>query len=1260
MIQDRSAFARGNRTLGRIALLLVLVLLPVGAPSAAQHAKDEGAAPSAVPTSPGDDVVLISSDEHGVLFSFTPSAYTLEQATVDDGSPCQYLAVQGYGETTTPGAPNLPVRSALFAVPVGARVSVHVEKLESYEPDGIHNVCPVGTHTVELALDGTVSERRTTFKRDAAHYASAALWPEAVAELGDHGYLRDQHVIQVVLHPVQYNPVSGRLRVITHMILRLAFAGRDDSMSAGTPEAVRTTAADPFQPLYREAIVNYGTATSYPVTAASESGPELSAALLDVSGPRVRLLVRETAMYRVTGADLAELGVDIAGISPSTLSAWHKDQPVAIRVLDGGDSVLDPSDSILFYGEAIDSTDTRENAYWLMWGGDPGLRMETTDATPDGTAPVVAHHTAGERVEENLEWRSAYPSGPENDRWYWNYISAYGAPATRSYHFGLANLSTEPGITTVAALLRGYSATSGQHSCELRLNDVLLTSANWAAGSAHLIQLDVAQGALQEGLNELEVTCGVGLASGQSDIVFINRFDLTYPASFLAIGDRTDFRLTESGAQEVQVTGFTSPLIDLYDVTVPLLPVHLDKSVSAGDDTYTLGMQTTIAGTPEDFYALEAFAYAGVHEMELITPRDLRSAENGADYLIISHGDFVEAVQPLVALRESQGLRVILVDVREIYDVFGHGIVSVQAIHDFVAYAYAHWAPPAPAYLLLVGDANYDPKGYLDRGEPSYVLSYLADVDPYLGETAADNRYAAVHGTDIFPDLFLGRLPVKTVADAQAVVAKILAYEAAPEGDWQAALSFVADDPDSAGNFRALSDAIIAGYVPQPGSPYSVERIYYGIDPHETVANTRTAILNAFASGRLVINYAGHGSTMAWGGEGFFKTSQVPGLSNGILPFMVPMTCQDGYYILLRAASGTDLSCVSETLLRAPGKGAIASFAPTGEGTTFGHRYLQEGLYAALFQDGITELGAATTAAKLRLWSSTVGNRDLIDTYLLMGDPALRLKVLKADVWIDKTASPEDSLLPGETITYTLAYGNSGAATAHNVVISDPLHQALTNPVITSSGASATPRSGSSFIWDVENLAPGQGGSVTIVATVSEAYSGVIENVATISTTGTESDLTNNSDATASLIVESADLALRKSVSPTGPLAPGDAITYTLTYTNTMTDTAKDVVITDTLPAALVDPVVVSSGASITARSGTSFVWDVADLPQYTGGTITITATIDPTFTGMLENTATIETSTYDSDATNNVSSVSSLVGIPPEMYFLFLPLVVR
>ena len=86
MIQDRSAFARGNRTLGRIALLLVLVLLPVGAPSAAQHAKDEGAAPSAVPTSPGDDVVLISSDEHGVLFSFTPSAYTLEQATTELGS----------------------------------------------------------------------------------------------------------------------------------------------------------------------------------------------------------------------------------------------------------------------------------------------------------------------------------------------------------------------------------------------------------------------------------------------------------------------------------------------------------------------------------------------------------------------------------------------------------------------------------------------------------------------------------------------------------------------------------------------------------------------------------------------------------------------------------------------------------------------------------------------------------------------------------------------------------------------------------------------------------------------------------------------------------------------------------------------------------------------------------------------------------------------------------------------------------------------
>jgi len=65
----------------------------------------------------------------------------------------------------------------------------------------------------------------------------------------------------------------------------------------------------------------------------------------------------------------------------------------------------------------------------------------------------------------------------------------------------------------------------------------------------------------------------------------------------------------------------------------------------------------------------------------------------------------------------------------------------------------------------------------MGTGEVSFVPPYLADVDPWMGETANENYYVSVSGSDILPDMHLGRLPVKTQAETTALVNKIIAYE---------------------------------------------------------------------------------------------------------------------------------------------------------------------------------------------------------------------------------------------------------------------------------------------------------------------------------------------------------------------------------------------------------------------------------------------------------------------------------------------------
>ena len=72
-------------------------------------------------------------------------------------------------------------------------------------------------------------------------------------------------------------------------------------------------------------------------------------------------------------------------------------------------------------------------------------------------------------------------------------------------------------------------------------------------------------------------------------------------------------------------------------------------------------------------------------------------------------------------MRQAQGLRTAVVDVSDIFDEFGYGLVTPQAIKDFITYAYENWQAPAPQYVLLMGDTTYDYKDNRNLGTVNYV-----------------------------------------------------------------------------------------------------------------------------------------------------------------------------------------------------------------------------------------------------------------------------------------------------------------------------------------------------------------------------------------------------------------------------------------------------------------------------------------------------------------------------------------------------------
>jgi len=358
----------------------------------------------------------------------------------------------------------------------------------------------------------------------------------------------------------------------------------------------------------------------------------------------------------------------------------------------------------------------------------------------------------------------------------------------------------------------------------------------------------------------------------------------------------------------------------------------------------------------------------------------------GADYLIIAHSNFITAVAPLAAHRAiSDGLRVFSTTVQAIYGSYSGGVVTSTAIRNYIDHAYHSWMTPTLSYVLLVGDGTEAP-----QGSNQYIPPYLIQ-DPWGNMAASDNRFVTVDGSDNIADVFIGRLPVNTAAEATTVVNKILAYELnPPQWPWNKRVLFFAGHELQ---FQEYSDEVYHNHLP---NGFTGRRAYFCISgcdqPHlyNGIVAAQTAVMQELNAGGLLASYVGHSSVHQWDVDPvtyapLFHRDDVAGLHNGgALPVVLEMTCYTSQF------SYPDSDTLDESLLRRAGGGAVATWGPTTLGLVGGHEILHQKLFDAVFQNGIAELGAATEAAKAYLRPVY---SDLHDTFILLGDPAMDLNL---------------------------------------------------------------------------------------------------------------------------------------------------------------------------------------------------------------------------------------------------------------------------
>jgi hypothetical protein len=971
---------------------------------------------------PAQFVVLESNANH-IVFELQISAYERSSTRIGNAT-YTVLSVPGLGYTSEAGKPSLPIKGAMFGIPPGAQASLRIVVDRSRTDTVTDPILPGAAAQIQSdpreGLPRYIGEVRTP---NPAVYSANQFYPAGAARIASSGNWRSQRYVSVELHPLQYNPATRQLLFHQQLRVEIVFSYPQGLGPAALGGSVNE---GPFEAILKDSLANYSTARNWR-TRNSVARPRAPQALPPSAGPWYKIGVTADGIYQVTCGQLAAAAGSPLSINPGTLQMYKQGTELAIKLVDNGGwnncSPSDTSDYIEFFGQAPNSKYTNTNVYWLTYGNPvSGQRMSLRDGSGAGTVSTTYTNTV--HLEQNINYRPGLVSAG-GDHWWWTlFYSGGGGVMQATYPVSATNPATGSYTATLQTDMFGGGSSN---ETVLRVNGNQIDDSTWAAGE-RLATIPFPQAYLISGSNTISITQPTATIAP----AFLNYLELSYQSTYAAVGDQIRFKQPDATTSwEYQISGFSNSAIEAFDIADPFNVVQISNASVSTPCPCTLQFTDPVLSAHE-YIALAPAARLTPASVTLDTPSNLHDTSNGADYIIIAYGgsnpnvpSFIPSVQPLAGFRASQGMRVKVVDVQDVYDEFNDGLVDPQAIRDFLQYTYTNWQPPAPSFVLLVGSGNFDPKGYCvptnacpqvsTPPNSTLIPPNLQPVDPILGETASDNRLVSFHDNDAdpstrntLPDMAIGRLPAYTVADVNAMVAKILAYEQnPPSGNWRSTVSFVADNAynssgviDPASNFWAYSDEVASDPYYMPAG-VRADRIYYNPCPntypqcvlpypsYPDVASTRAAIISAINSGRLIVNYVGHAAIQFWASESLFSIGSLSSLSNGNkLPVMLEMTCYSGYFIYPGVPS------LAESEIRLSGNGAVASWAATGLGVTSGHDFLDKGFFDAVMNQDVRQIGLATTAGKVNLWlNGGGGNLDLIDTFDLLGDPATRLQI---------------------------------------------------------------------------------------------------------------------------------------------------------------------------------------------------------------------------------------------------------------------------
>jgi hypothetical protein len=360
------------------------------------------------------------------------------------------------------------------------------------------------------------------------------------------------------------------------------------------------------------------------------------------------------------------------------------------------------------------------------------------------------------------------------------------------------------------------------------------------------------------------------------------------------------------------------------------------------------------------------------------------------EYVIVTREALAPEFQRLADWKTLEGVPAEIRTVEWIDANYPAGVDAAERVRLFLRDAYQNLGT---MWVLLGGDDDVAPARYASMtflGDDPILCDYYfmcldgtwnADGDDLFGEEEDE--------VDLSPEIYAGRAPVSTQAEAAAFIDKTIAYEMAQAaGDSHPASAlFLAERLFPELHGAEIGEQAAALLPPE----FEVRRLYE--EPHNWPGAeplTRQATMDAVNVGFGLIHHIGSATETSWSvGDGMLTGADIDVFTNG--PRYSVVFAFNAY------TAGFDFEeSVGEHWLTAPDGGAIACVGFSRHGFVSASTSLQQEWFRLVFQESVHSAGEATALARMPFVTQAQMEgpmRYMFFDLTLLGDPELQIRV---------------------------------------------------------------------------------------------------------------------------------------------------------------------------------------------------------------------------------------------------------------------------